>query len=64
MVKDKFQQSAWSSDGNILVRDVRDNKNRINTVEDLTKFWNSNEEAQTTDSYFSVFTDQVVQIWA
>ena len=38
MVKNKLLKSAWSSDGNILVHDLRDIKHRISTVDDLAKF--------------------------
>lgn len=38
MVKDKRLKSAWSSDGNILVRDLRDTKHRIMSEGDLSVF--------------------------
>ena len=53
MVKNKLLKSAWSNDGNILVRDLRDIKHRISTVDDLAKFGSVpllNGEAPATDS--------------
>ena len=38
MVKSKLMKSAWSSDGNVLVRDNDDDKHRITCVTDLATF--------------------------
>ena len=58
MVKNKLLNSAWSSDGNILVRDLRDIKHIIRAVGDLAKFGPVpllNGEAPATDSFFFLF---------
>lgn len=38
MVKSNLIKSAWSSDGNILVRDSEDERHRITTESDLAVF--------------------------
>lgn len=60
MVKHNNLKSAWSSDGNILVRDIRDVKHRITSVGELAKFGpipTLNRETPTTVTQSVVMTD-------